>query len=376
MIKSVTILGIGLIGGSIALGFKDRTNVEVVGFDHSQESLNFALKTGMIDHRATSLIEAVQDADVIILALPVGAIKQVILQLSQMKLKESCIITDVGSTKSEIVQLGKKLNQLGFSFIGGHPMAGSHRSGAKAADSLLFENAYYILTPLPETPPDDVQRLSDLLAKATKAQMLTMDAVEHDRIVGAISHLPHIIAAGLVVQVGRYNRDNHWFHRLAAGGFRDLTRIASSHPVMWRDVLLSNREEVMKLLDDWIEQMQLVKESVRKKDAEQLEALFSQAKKLRSQIDEQSRGILTQIYECYVSVHDHPGVIGKIATLLGDHGINLSNIGIMENREEFPGVLRLSFKEKFDYERAIHILSQVGFEVFADIDEKEAAYKS
>lgn len=375
MLKRVAILGIGLIGGSIALGLKDRTDVEVVGFDQSQESLYFALQTGMIDEGSTNLVEVVKEANVIIIALPVGAIKQMIDRLCEIELNPSCMITDVGSTKSEIVQLGKKLNNHGLTFIGGHPMAGSHRSGTKAADSLLFENAYYILTPLPETQPNDVQRLSNLLAKATKAQILTMDAAKHDRIVGAISHLPHLIAAGLVVQIGQYNQCDQWFHRLAAGGFRDLTRIASSDPVMWRDVLLSNRQEVIKLLDDWIARMFDVKESVQKKDADRLEELFAQAKQLRSQIDEQSKGILTQIYECYVSVHDHPGVIGKIATLLGDHGINLSNIGIMENREEFPGVLRLSFKEQFDYEQAIQILSQVGFEVFAGMDEKQAAYK-
>lgn len=375
MLNRVAILGVGLIGGSIALGLKERTDAEVVGFDQSVESLHFALKTGMIDEGSTVLEEVCKEADVIIIALPVGAIKAIIHRLCEIELNPACIVTDVGSTKSEIVEIGRKLNKRGITFIGGHPMAGSHRSGTQAADSFLFENAYYILTPFPETLPDDVQRLSDLLAKATKAQMLTMDAAEHDQIVGAISHLPHIIAAGLVVQIGHYNQSNQWFHRLAAGGFRDLTRIASSHPVMWRDVLLSNREEVIKLLDDWIEQMMSVRESVQRKDADQLEELFVQAKRLRSQIDEQSKGILTQIYECYVSVHDHPGVIGKIATILGDHGINLSNIGIMENREEFPGVLRLSFKEQFDYEQAIHILSQIGFEVFTGNDEKQATYK-
>jgi len=376
MFKRVAILGIGLIGGSIALGLQERTNVEVVGFDQSQESLDFALKTKMIDEGSTDLEQVVMGADLIILALPVGAIKQTLVRLCQVELKPSCVITDVGSTKSEIVQIGQKLNRCGYTFIGGHPMAGSHQSGTRAADAFLFENAYYILTPLPDTDLNDVDQLSQFLAKATKAQMLTMDAEDHDRIVGAISHLPHIIAAGLVVQIGRYNEQNEWFHRLAAGGFRDLTRIASSHPVMWRDVLLSNREVVSKLLDDWIEQMATVKEWVEQKDSVKLESLFANARRLRGQIDERSQGILTQIYECYVSVQDHPGVIGKIATLLGDHGVNLSNIGIMENREDFPGVLRLSFKDQFDYEQAVQILKKVGYEVFADMDEKQVAYKS
>lgn len=367
MVKQVAILGIGLIGGSIALGFKKRTNAHVTGYDLSQESIDFAKKTGVIDGGSTELFTVVQNADLIILALPVSAIKEILNQLSHMELKPHCIVTDVGSTKSEIVRVGAKLSQKGITFIGGHPMAGSHQSGVKAADPLLLENAYYILTPLPETPNDEIERLSKLLSQATKSQLVTMDANLHDRIVGAISHLPHIIAAGLVVQIGNYNQQNQWFHRLAAGGFRDLTRIASSHPVMWRDVLLSNQKEVVQLLEDWIKQMEKIKESVKEQDAEEIELLFKEAKNFREQLPDQKQGILTQIYECYVSVPDHPGVIGKIATLLGNHGVNLSNIGIMGNREEFPGVLRLSFKEQVDYEEAIQILEKTGYSVFSDI---------
>lgn len=370
MKKQVAILGLGLIGGSIALGLRERTNVTVWGYDLAKESIEFAKKTGMIDRGSTELSTVVEQADVIVMAAPVGVIKQLIDQLYQLPLKPGCIVTDVGSTKSEIVQAGEKLFANQVTFIGGHPMAGSHKSGIRAADSLLFENAYYILTPSPQASSVAVETLSELLAQATRAQLITMEPEIHDRIVGAISHLPHIIAAGLVVQVGDYNRQNDWFHRLAAGGFRDLTRIASSHPVMWRDVLLSNREEVLALLEDWIGQMKTIKKAVTEQDAGQIEALFTQAKKLREQLPEGRKGILTQIYECYVSVPDHPGVIGKIATLLGDRGVNLSNIGIMENREDFPGVLRLSFRERSDYKQAIHILEQVGYPVFADADQK------
>lgn len=367
MVKQVAILGIGLIGGSIALGFKRRTNAHVIGYDLSEESIDFAKKTGVIDEGSTELLPVVQNADLIILALPVSVIKGILYKLSDMKLKSNCIVTDVGSTKSEIVRVGAKLLRKGITFIGGHPMAGSHQSGVKAADPLLLENAYYILTPLAETSNQEIQRLSKVLSQATKSQIVTMDAHLHDRIVGAISHLPHIIAAGLVVQIGNYNQQNQWFHRLAAGGFRDLTRIASSHPVMWRDVLLSNQKEVIQLLEDWIQQMEKIKESVQEKDSEQIEALFQEAKSFREQLPDQKQGILTQIYECYVSVPDHPGVIGKIATLLGDYGVNLSNIGIMGNREDFPGVLRLSFNEQKDYEEAIRILEKTGYSVFFDI---------
>ena len=171
-------------------------------------------------------------------------------------------MTDVGSTKSEIMEASRKLKEKGIVFIGGHPMAGSHQSGIQAARSLLFENAYYVLTPDPEASLWEVQKVSQLLHKATRAELVIMDAAHHDRIVGAISHLPHIIAAGLVNVVGNYNEENEWFHRLAAGGFRDLTRIGASHPVMSRDILLSNRNALLKLMDDWIAKMVEVRSAI------------------------------------------------------------------------------------------------------------------
>jgi prephenate dehydrogenase len=281
-------------------------------------------------------------------------------------LKPGVMISDVGSTKAEVTKYGKILSELGYTFIGGHPMAGSHRSGVKASHSLLFENAYYVLTPEPDTPLSDVERLSRLLKRATHAQLVIMDAEYHDKVVGAISHLPHVIATGLVAQVGNYNDANGWFHRLAAGGFRDLTRIAASHPVMWRDILLSNREELLPLLDDWIKQMTDFQHAIDREDAEWIETIFSRSRDLRQGLPEKKRGLLAPIYECYINIPDEPGLIGKIATLLGEHQINLSNISIMENREDVHGILRLTFRKLPDYERAIPILEAAGYPTYTE----------
>lgn len=373
MSSRITVIGVGLIGGSLALSIKERTNHFVTGFDTSPDTLDQAKAIGAIDEGHMDLEAAVADADFIFIAVPVGQIGSYMNQLAEISLKPRCIISDVGSTKTEITRKGKILTKQGYTFIGGHPMAGSHRSGVLAAHSLLFENAYYVLTPEPNTSLDDVERLSTLLQNATGAQLVVMDPRYHDKVVGAISHLPHVIATGLVAQVGNYNDDNGWFHRLAAGGFRDLTRIAASHPVMWRDILLSNREEMVLLLDDWIAQMTQFQGAIQRGDADWIETIFARSRDLRQALFEKKRGLLAPIYECYINVPDEPGVIGHVATLLGKHKVNLSNISIMENREEMHGILRLTFRKLPDFERAIPCLEQAGYTVYTEENSKGGA---
>jgi prephenate dehydrogenase len=366
MPERVAILGIGLFGGSLALGLKERTNVHVIGFDRSKADLRYALSIGAVDEWTTSLEQAVEDADIIIIALPVGKIKQTIAELSRLHLKPNCIVTDVGSTKSDIMSAGRCLTEKGIAFIGGHPMAGSHQSGIQAARSLLFENAYYVLTPDPQTSLLEVQKLSQLLHVATRAELVLMEPRHHDRIVGAISHLPHIIAAGLVNVVGDYNEENEWFHRLAAGGFRDLTRIGASHPIMWRDILLSNRQELLRLMDDWMQKMQDIRDAIKNGQHQTIEDFFRRSRNLRQQLPDKKRvGILKPRYECFVDIPDQPGSIARVASLLGKENINISNLEVMENREEIPGVLRLSFKEEKDYVAAISVMRRNGLDVYS-----------
>ncbi|MXQ52594.1 prephenate dehydrogenase [Shimazuella alba] len=366
MNKKIAILGVGLIGGSLAFSFKERTDYRVIGFDTSEATIDQAITLGAVDEGHTSLPEAVVNADYIIIAVPVGQIGLYINQLANLPLKKGVIVSDVGSTKAEVTKYGKILKDKGYSFIGGHPMAGSHRSGVQAAHALLFENAYYVLTPEPDSSLSDVEKLSHLLKKATHAQLVVMDAEYHDKVVGAISHLPHVIATGLVAQVGNYNDANGWFHRLAAGGFRDLTRIAASHPVMWRDILLSNREEMLPLLDDWIKQMTNFRQAIDRGDADWIEAIFARSRDLRQGLPDKKKGLLTPIYECSINIPDEPGIIGQVATLLGEHEVNLSNIHIMENREEMHGILRLTFRKLTDFERAIPILEAAGYSTYTE----------
>jgi prephenate dehydrogenase len=279
-----------------------------------------------------------------------------------MQLKPGCIVTDVGSTKASVAASAKAFLQNNVTFIGGHPMAGKEQSGVEAASSHLFENAFYVLTPDESTSQTEVDKLSELL-KLTRAHIVHVEPNEHDEIVGAISHLPHIIAVALVNQIGRYNESNPLYGVLAAGGFRDITRIASSEPVVWRDILVNNRDVLLRLLKDWNGEIGSFISMLEQDDGNGIEKAFKEAGQFRGQLPERRKGMIQSIYECYIDVPDQPGVIGKVATELGNSRINLSNIHIIESREDVPGVLRLSFRTQEDLDQAVGKLGQIGFSV-------------
>lgn len=361
--KKVAMIGVGLIGGSLALSLKQNEDIFITGYDVQPDSLEKALKLNVVDRGSTDLMEAVNDADFIFLCVPVGYIEGLIDQLSHISLKRECIITDVGSTKQQILEWSARLSDQPIYFIGGHPMAGSHKSGVEAATSILFENAYYILTPNDQVPQLEVERLMGLL-KPTGAKMLILNPQEHDRIVGAISHLPHIVAAALVNQVAGYSEQNELYQSLAAGGFRDITRIASSNPRMWRDILLSNREVLLGLINDWNEALGQISNLIKNADGENIEAFFYHAKQFRNGLPEKRKGAITPIYDLFLNVPDHPGVIARVTAILAGHGINLTNIQIIEVREDVMGALRLSFRNEKDMDAAHELLKLSGFDIY------------
>ncbi|TXK81396.1 prephenate dehydrogenase [Paenibacillus sp. N3.4] len=353
----IAIFGVGLIGGSLALCYKGKPEFTVVGHSPNPRSVEKLLKRNVVDVATTSMEEAVEGADYIFLCVPVGMLEDYVKQLVKLPLKKGCIITDVGSTKASVTESAAALVREGIYFIGGHPMAGSERHGVEAASVYLFENAFYVLTPAKGTPQDEVDRLANLL-KLTKAQIVQVDAREHDDIVGAISHLPHIIAVALVNQVREYNSTNPLYQNLAAGGFRDITRIASSEPTIWRDILLNNREVLLKLLTDWNLGISRFIALLENSDGEGIAEQFRMAGEFRSHLPERRKGMITSLFDIYVDIPDHPGIIGQITTLLGNARINLSNIQIIESREDVPGILRLSFRNQDDADRATGLLGQ------------------
>lgn len=358
----IAIFGVGLIGGSLALCFKGKPGIHVVGHSNNRISVEKYLKREVVDEATTSFSEAALDADFIFLCVPVGNMEQYLYQLSELPLKLGCIITDVGSTKKSISICADKLIKDGVFFIGGHPMAGKERSGVEAASSYLFENAFYVLTTTEDVPETVYNKLYDLL-KYTKAQIIRINASVHDEIVGAVSHLPHIIAVALVNQIYDYNKTNDLYSLLAAGGFRDITRIASSEPIIWRDILLNNSEVLLRMLKDWNIQVNRFIELLENGDGVGIEEQFRSANTFRNQLPERRKGLISSLYEIYVDVPDHPGIIGRITTQLGDHCINLSNIQIIESRLDVPGVLKLSFRNEVDMDLAKEALKQLDYTI-------------
>jgi prephenate dehydrogenase len=363
MATKIVIFGVGLIGGSLALCFRGKPDIKVVGHSPRPRSLEVMLDRGVVDEATLSMEEAVGDADFIFLCVPVGNLEEYLEKLYQLPLKPGCIITDVGSTKASIAAAADRMTRPDVYFIGGHPMAGSERSGVEAASTLLFENAYYVLTPAAGVPEEACFRLEKLL-QYTKAQVVRVDPAQHDEIVGAISHLPHIIAVALVNQVCDYNNTNELYRTLAAGGFRDITRIASSDPLIWRDILLSNRDVVLSLLKDWNEGMEGFITLLEDRNGEGIVNSFDKANRFRRELPERRKGVITSLFELYIDIPDHPGIIGQITTELGIQNINLSNIQIIESREDVPGLLLLSFRQESAMERAKEHLQSIGYTVY------------
>ncbi|GGO04343.1 prephenate dehydrogenase [Saccharibacillus kuerlensis] len=359
----IAVIGVGLIGGSLALCFRGKPDIELVGFSHRQDLADLCVERGVVDSATLSLEEAVQDADFIFLSTPVGLLETYLEQINALPLKKGCIVTDVGSTKASIAGRARELDWGEACFIGGHPMAGSERSGVQAATSLLFENAYYVLTPEPDTDPKSTEALTRLL-ELTRAKVICLEPTQHDEIVGAISHLPHIIAVALVNQISGYHDNNPLYRTLAAGGFRDITRIASSDPVVWRDILLNNRFNLLKLLRDWNEQVEGFIDQLEREDGEGISERFRSAGDFRNELPERRKGAIAKTYDLYLDVPDHPGIIGRITTELGSRGINLSNLQIIESREDVPGLMRLSFRDEVHMERAKESLESLEFDVY------------
>ncbi|MDQ0058176.1 prephenate dehydrogenase [Paenibacillus harenae] len=359
---TVAIFGVGLIGGSIALCLKGKPDMKVIGYSNRQSSVEKYMQRGVVDYATTSKREAAEQADFIILCVPVGNLEEYLIELSTFNLKSGCIITDVGSTKASVAACARSLDLGEAVFIGGHPMAGSERSGVEAASGYLLENAYYVLTPDDDAPPVAVEKLKELLSH-TKANIVIVDSVEHDEIVGAISHLPHMIAVALVNQVRSYNEGNGLYESLAAGGFRDITRIASSDPVVWRDILVNNRGVLLQLLRDWSMETSKFADMLEQSDGDSIEEAFRTAREFRGKMPERRKGIIHSTFDCYVDVPDTPGIIGKIASELGNKRINLSNMHIIESREDVPGILRLSFRDQENLDQAIEQLTASGYDV-------------
>lgn len=348
----VFVIGLGLIGGSLALCIKDEhPNATIMGYDVNQKQSQLGKMLGVIDEIVEDISIGATKADLILIATPVKEVERIIELLCDVPLKDNVIISDAGSTKLEIVKKAVCLKENGIAFIGGHPMAGSHKSGVTAAKSILFENAFYLFTPEEDTRVEDLEKLQSWL-KGTKARFLQVRPEEHDYITGVISHFPHVIAASLVHQAEKTSLKQNLITRLAAGGFRDITRIASSSPEMWKDISLHNKNVLIDLLQEWQNEMEKIAQMLKEEKEEEIYEYFFQAKKYRDEMPVKEKGAIPAFYDLFVDIPDYPGIISEITGYLAKENISLTNIRIREAREGIYGVLVISFQTEEDREKA------------------------
>jgi len=277
----LVIFGVGLIGGSFALALKKRRAVaRVVGVGRSRANLLAARRLGIIDEIATDPALAVKDADLVLLAVPLGQTAAVLAQIAP-HLAPRTVVTDAGSTKRDVIAHARKYLGAGFArFVPAHPIAGTEKSGARAAFAGLFDGHPLIVTPEPETDARAVRRVSAVW-KLAGMRVITMRAADHDRVFALVSHLPHVLAFALVDRLAGY-ADAATLFRHTGGGFRDSTRIAGSSPEMWRDVCLANRDALLAVLDDYVEELELLRGMIEASDGQGLEARFAAARAARA----------------------------------------------------------------------------------------------
>jgi prephenate dehydrogenase len=276
----LAVIGVGLIGGSFALALKNaRLVTQVVGAGRSAANLRLALERGAIDAIAADAHAAARDADVVLVAAPVAQFPEI---FSSLELKPGAVVTDAGSTKRDVIAAARRsFGARVAHFVPGHPIAGAEKSGAGAADAELFRGRRVILTPLKENPAEAVIRIEKLW-HGCGATVTRMDADEHDGVLAAVSHLPHVLAYALVHEVASRANAGQLFS-FAAGGFRDFTRIASSHPEMWRDICVANHDRLLVELETYEAKLRAVKALLRAGDGAALERLFAEAREARDQ---------------------------------------------------------------------------------------------
>ncbi len=283
MIDKLAIIGVGLIGSSLSLALKQSSAVgQVIGFGRNQKNLARGVELGVLDEFADSIEAAVSTADVVVVAVPLGAMRQVFSELKQA-VKKGAIITDVGSAKGSVVAAARdELGTVFSRFVPAHPIAGTEKSGVEAGFPTLYQNRRVIITPVEQTDQDAIAVIDEMW-RHCGAIIEYLSVKHHDKVLAATSHLPHMLAYALVHQLSHLN-DHEEIFRYASGGFRDFTRIASSDPVMWRDVCISNGDALVSLIEQYQQELDRVKSAISAGDSDELLKLFGRAKSERDSL--------------------------------------------------------------------------------------------
>lgn len=330
------VIGTGLIGGSIGLALAGLGH-DVVGFDSDSERLARARELEAVGSVAADLEDAASGADVAFVALPVGAIAAAVARLLDAGVP---LVTDVGSVKGPVVAEVARLCPEGAArFIGGHPMAGSEQEGIDGARADLFVGAAWVVTPTPATAEGTYAILSGIL-RELQAEVVAVTPEDHDVLVSFVSHVPQLAASTLMDVATTHEAQHRALLRLAAGGFRDMTRIAASQPTIWLDILTSNRDAVLGALDAYLAGLQNARDIVAAGDREALKALLDRARAARRNLPV-GISMATKLVELRIVVPDAPGVLAEVTTLAGRLGVNVADLEIAHSKEGNEGVLVL-----------------------------------
>ena len=358
---TIGFIGLGLIGGSIAKTIRRiHPDSIIYGFDTNTDSLKAAKEDGTLNQYFETLDSTFSSCDIIFLCAPVSNNIEYLKELKDI-VSENCLLTDVGSVKEPIQTAIKELD-METNFIGGHPMVGSEKSGYAYANDHLLENAYYFLTPSERTLFQLTTKFSSFI-QGLGALAVSLKPEEHDFITAAISHVPHIVAAELVHLVRRADRNNGMLKQLAAGGFKDITRIASSSPVMWEQICLENQKNISTVLDEFIRMLIQIRCSIDNKEADNIFDMFASSKDYRDSIDIIDNSLIPRSYVLYIDVADEAGAIATIATILATEKVSIKNIGIIHNREFEDGVLKIEFYTDAALEQAKVLLTKRNYKI-------------
>ena len=360
--KKIGFVGLGLIGGSIAKAIRQYyPDYELLAFDKNKETLALAVQEEIIHTVSSSIDDNFRDCDYIFLCAPISFNNAYLSQLKDY-ISPNCILTDVGSVKTsiheEIIRLGLEEN-----FIGGHPMAGSEKSGFVNSKAILIENAYYILTPSANVSREKVEAYKTFVS-SLKALPIELDYHQHDMLTGTISHLPHIIASNLVNFVKKTDTDDELMKMLEDGGFKDIKRIASSSPIMWQQICLKNKEPISKILGGFIDSLSETKKLIDQSSERELYCMFESSRDYRNSMPNSSAGPIQRQFLLYCDIVDEAGGIATIATILATNHISIKNIGIIHNREFEEGVLLIEFYDQDSSVQAAALLKKYHYIVY------------
>jgi prephenate dehydrogenase len=353
--KKIVIYSVGLLGGSLGLalkvsGFAGR----IVGLS-SPSALKTAMALGCIAY--DDIDKVVADADCLFLCSPINAIIDTIEKLGSLKLPEGLLVTDVGSTKVAIMAAAEKYLPPHVQFIGGHPMAGSEKHGPSAADPYLFQNAVYVLTNNNSAQSAATDGFAQFLETYLGCRTVRLAPDVHDTIAATVSHVPHLLAVALVNVAEAMNTRVPGTLQLAAGGFRDMTRIASAPFAMWHDILATNSECIEPVIDEFVKVLTAMKPKLAKGE---LRESFDAAAQTRSQIASDKKGFLHTLNDVYVVVSDQPGMIALMANTCAKININIKDIEVLKVRENEAGTIRLAFESKEIAKTAVELFKKLG----------------